>query len=306
MLEITCKMDYRLELEIALFGHLLNPLWKSRAERRRIRGEVTARAVSRHLDAYTDFIRDLKPETQQFPAGPERIFSIWLQGEQAAPELVKACWRSVGAHCPQELVVLDSESIFRWIDLPEHIVKKWREGKMRPAHFSDICRLALLSRYGGLWLDATDYIPASLPEWLWESDFFVYMSGSEQTGGWYAFIQNCFIRARAGNFLASAWFRLICEYWRREDRPVDYLIHQLLFKKLVENNALASELFSAMPRIGQEPTHELWFGAGDLEYRREDWDAICAGAMFQKTEYKSSRALSPIPGSNAYHLIHNE
>jgi hypothetical protein len=297
-------MNYK--LEIILFGHILNPLWKSHAERRRIRGEVTRRAIDRRLDSYIDFIRDLRTEAEHEPCGPERIFSIWFQGEDAAPELVKACWRSVRKNCPQELVVLDSESIFQWIDLPEHIVRKWREGKMRPAHFSDFCRLALLSRYGGLWLDATDYVPSPLPEWLWQSDFFVYMSGSEKTGGWYAFIQNCFIRAKAGNFLASAWFRLICEYWRREDKQVDYLIHQLLFKKLVEHNALASELFSAMPKISQEPTHELWFGAGDGEYRREDWDAICAGAMFQKTEYKSARAISPILGSNAYHLIHNE
>ncbi len=296
-------MHYK--LEIILFGHILNPLWKSRAERRRIRGEVTIRAVCRHLGAYTDFIRTLKPDAgQTAQAGPDRIFSIWFQGEDAAPEVVKACWRSVRANCPQELVVLDSANIFQWIDLPEHIVKKWREGRMRPAHFSDICRLALLSRYGGLWLDATDYIPAPLPEWLWQSDFFVYMSGSKLQG-WYSYVQNCFIRAKAGNFLARAWLRLICEYWAREDKPLDYFIHQMLFKKLVENNGYAAELFSAMPKIDQDPTHTLWFGSGADKYRKEDWDAASAAALFQKTEYKSELAKSPTPGSNVWHLINS-
>jgi len=297
-------MNYKLELEIVLFGHILNPLWKSRAERRRIRGEATLRAVNRHLDEYIDYIRTLKPGDGQSPAGPERIFSLWFQGEDSAPELVKTCWRSVRANCPQELVVLDSANIFQWIDLPEHIVKKWRTGRMRPAHFSDICRLALLSRYGGLWLDATDYLPAPLPDWLWQSEFFLYMSGSKLQG-WYSYVQNCFIRAKAGNFLADAWLRLICEYWAREDRSLDYFIHQLLFKKLVENNAYAAELFSAMPKIDQDPTHRLWFGSGAEKYSKADWDAETSAAMFQKTEYKSALAQSPAPGSNAWHLINS-
>ncbi len=297
-------MNYK--LEIILFGHILNPLWKSHAERRRIRGEVTRRAVDRRLDSYLDFIRDLRPESQPKPCVPEteRIFSIWFQGEDAAPELVKACWRSVRKNCPQELVVLDSSNIFQWIDLPEHIVRKWREGGFRPAHFADICRLALLERYGGLWLDATDFVPAPLPDSLWQNDFFVYMSGRTQTG-WYSFIQNCFIRAKAGNFLISAWLRLIYEYWSREDKPLDYFIHQLLFKKLVENNDCAAKLFSAMPKIDQDATHTIWFGSGAEEYRKEDWDALTAAAMFQKTEYKSALAKSPQPLSNAWHLIHS-
>ena len=313
--------------EIVLRGHILNPLWSSRLERRRTRGEAIQRAVCRYLESYRGFIAGLAPEgverglslcreTAQAHAGEQsqpvtdgedasrHIFSIWFQGEAAAPPLVKACWESIRRSCPEPLTVLDSETIFEWIRLPEHIVRKWKEGKIRPAHFADICRLALLEEYGGVWVDATDYVSAPFPEWLWECDFFVYMSGERQRGC-HSFIQNCFIRAKKGSFLAGAWLSLIYEYWKREDGPMDYFIHQLLFKMLVENNALATREFEAMPHLCQDPTHEVWFAHGAEPFYPEKWAAMTSAALFQKTEFKSVLATSPAPGTNAYHLINS-
>lgn len=313
-------MEMNYKIQIFIHGHLLNPLWKSRMERRRKRGEVTRRAVCRELKPYIGFIGALSPEMPEQDidiqgidtetAGTvttsrqnvERIFSIWLQGEENAPEIAKACWRSVRKNCPQQLVVLDEESLGKWIELPEHILRKRREGKIKPAHFTDICRLALLVRHGGLWLDATDYIPAPLPASLWESEFFVYTSGSVISGS-YAGIQNCFIRARKGNFLAKAWLELIYEYWRREDKPLDYFIHQLLFTMLVEHNAHAAELYANMPKINNDMAHDLWFGHRNEPYSPELWKAVTEKTMFQKTEYRSEPANSPTPGTVAWHLI---
>lgn len=297
-------MDYR--AEILIRGHILNPFWKTRLERRRIRGEVTRDAVCRRLEPYLEFMRGLAPENagvSKEAEGGEKIFSIWLQGEENAPEVVKACWRSVRKNCPQELVVLDGKSIGDWIELPEHIAGKWRDGKMKPAHFTDVCRLALLERHGGLWLDATDYVPAAFPQWLWDCGFFMHTAGT-RLPGWYASVQNCFIRSERGNFLTSAWLRLVCEYWRREDRAADYFVHQLLFSMLVENNAEAARRYGEMPKIVQDPTHALWFGHGNSPYDPETWDELASAALFQKTEYKSEMATSPKPGSNAWHLIH--
>lgn len=274
-------------------------------ERRRTRGLVTRDVVGRYLDRYVDFIRNIDMTVRTPVPAEDRgpyIFSIWFQGEENAPDLVKACWASVRANCPQKLVVLDADNIFEWIELPEYVVSKWREGLLRPAHFADICRLALLERYGGLWLDATDYVPAPLPAWLWEEDFFLYMSG-ENIRGWYSYVQNCFIRAGKGNPLVSAWLKLILEYWHREDRPVDYFVHQLLLKKLVENNEAAAREFAGMPKIVQDPTHRIWFTHGNDDYDEISWKEMTSSALFQKTEFKSKMARSPREGSNAAHLI---
>ena len=227
-----------------------------------------------------------------------RAFSIWLQGEQSAPDIVKACWRSIRANSSRELVVLDSGSLGDWIELPPHVTDKWRRGLIKPAHFTDICRVALLYRYGGYWMDATDFLPAELPEWIDERDFFVYMAG-DRLRGWYAYIQNCFIRARRGNYLLALWLNAMLVYWSHEDSAIDYFVHQLLFRKAVGSDPRAAELFAAMPKIVQDPTHELWFGNASKPFDPELFRSLTAAAAFQKTEYRSSDAVSPRPGSFA-------
>ena len=286
---------------IAFCGHILNAPWKSRLERRRKRGRVTARYVLEYLDFI--FQTPLPSRcVQTGSATEERIFSIWLQGEDKAPAIVRACWRSIRENCSQKLVIPDGESIFDWIELPDYVVRQWKEGKMRHAHFTDICRLALLERYGGLWLDSTDFVSAPIPQWILDEDFFVFGSG-DSLRGCYSFIQNCFIRARKGSYLLSAWLQAILRYWEREDSTIDYFVHQLIFKKLVECDAKARELYGKMPKVVQDPTHTVWFGNADKPYDPVLLRKLCSEAVFQKTEYKSSCARSPRPGSVAWKLM---
>lgn len=290
---------FRLGARVVLQGHVLNWPWRSSVQRRRVRGSVTAQAVCDYLDRYVPEFSDV-PEDMAVGGGPgpERIFSMWLQGESQAPPVVQACWRSMRANSAHELVILDGRSVFDWIDLPSHVVDKWRRGLIRPAHFADLCRVELLYAYGGFWLDATDFIGAELPEWMLDQDFFVYMAG-ETLRGSYSFIQNCFIRGRRGAYLLKAWREAMSVYWRHEDSTVDYFVHQLLFRKVVECNAKAAVLFGSMPRLVQDPTHELWFGNASRPFDADVFERIVSSAAFQKTEYKSSDARNPVPGSFA-------
>ena len=88
-------------------------------------------------------------------------------------------------------------------------------------------------------------------------------------------------------------------YWSHEDSAIDYFVHQLLFMKAVESDPRAAELFAAMPKIVQDPTHELWFGNASKPFDPELFRSLTAAAAFQKTEYKSADAVSPRPGSFA-------
>ncbi len=291
------RSKFSVNAEIVLLGHILNWPWRSRTKRRQERGRVTERAVRSYLERYIPEFSDVPEDAAAEQAcNVERIFSIWLQGEDNAPEIVKACWRSMRRNCRNELVVLDSSSIFDWIELPDHIVKKWREGKIKPAHFTDICRVELLYRYGGLWMDATDFMTSSVPEWIMDENFFVYMCGDEMKGS-YAMIQNCFIRARCGNYLIKAWREAIFSYWKNESGAIDYFMHQLLFKMVIECNPKASSMFSAMPKVLQSMTHALWWNYGDRPFDAELFRKLTSGAPFQKTEYKSETAKHPVPGS---------
>ncbi len=286
------------QAQIILRGHVLNWMWRPRMLRRQVRGEVTRQVVGRYLDRYVpESLPDLITPSAD-PVAEERIYSIWLQGEDSAPEIVKACWRSVHANCSQELVVLDESQLLAMLGLPDFIVSKYKSGHINRAHFSDICRVELLYKYGGIWLDATDFVTRDFPKWLLDEDFFIYMGGNYVSGS-YAFVQNCFFRSRRGNYILGAWREAILEYWKHEDSAVDYFVHQLLFWRVVSRNPMAAELFSAMPKMYQDTTHLLWFDNRDKPFDLELFDRLTSGALFQKTEYKSSSARNPLPGSFA-------
>ena len=282
-------------------GHLGNWLWRSHLERRRARGRAIRRAADAYLAPYGAAAAAV-PEDAPDRSAPRRVFSLWLQGEAQAPPLVKACFASIRRHAGAEVVVLDERTLADWIDLPDYVVRKWKEGRMKPAHFADICRLELLYRYGGIWMDGTDYMDAPLPEWVWETDFFVYLGGDRLRGA-YSGIQNCFIRAAKGSYLLKVWREAVLAYWQKEDSAVDYFVHQMLFGAAVAANPRAAALYAEMPALDQDPTHVLWYDWADRPYDEEGLHAICAGALFQKTDYKTSAAKSPVPGSFADVLL---
>jgi len=283
-------------------GHLLNPVWDGEEKHRQ-------RRCAAFGDILTDYMREnwlqaaeavpLRPIIQDDQ--PERIFTLWLQGEEQAPAIVKSCFASIRHHCSQELVILDGKSVFDYISLPESIVEKYRAGKIKPAHFADICRVELLHTYGGYWLDATCFVTAPIPDWIQEQDFFVFMAG-EKVHGNYSFIQNCFIHARKGAFLLEAWRAMILDYWLHEDRRVDYFQHQVMFRTLVTYNPDAAAVFAEMPQIDQYPTHLYLYEYKDLPYDPEVFrKASEAGFFYQKTSYRDLEHI--VPGSFADWIV---
>lgn len=289
--------DIRLtRLRMLLKGELLNPVWESAEKRRTRRGAVIVRNT-------TDFIRkhDLQavnaiaPQSAVRDDADEKIFTIWLQGEENAPDIVKSCFASIRAHCRQELVVLNAKTLPDFISLPDYILRKYQEGKIKPCHFSDICRVELLHRHGGYWLDATCFATGPIPESVTQQDFFVLMAGRHVYGN-YSYIQNCFIRARKGSWLLAAWRAIILDYWYYADRRVEYYQHQLMFRTLVDHHPYAAELFAQMPKVDQDSTHLLYYKYGDAPFDPILQERITReGFFFQKTTYKAKAA--PVPGS---------
>lgn len=284
-------------------GHLLNPVWDGEERHRARRCKAFGRILM-------DYMRkNWLQAAADVPVTPiirndseERIFTLWLQGEEQAPDIVKSCFASIRKHCAHPLVILDGETVFDWITLPEAIVEKYRAGKIKPAHFADICRVELLHTYGGYWLDSTCYVSAPIPAWITEHDFFVFMAG-EKVHGNYSFIQNCFIRARKGSYLLEAWRAMILDYWLHEDRRVDYFQHQVMFRTLVTYNATASKLFGEMAQLDQYPTHLYLYEYKDLPYDEKVLlKAAEEGFFYQKTSYRDLENI--VPGSFADHLVH--
>ena len=284
-------------------GHLLNPVWDGEEVRRARRCKAFGRILMDYMRKnWLQAAADVPVTPVIRNDSEERIFTLWLQGEEQAPDIVKSCFASIRKHCTQPLVILDGETVFDWITLPEAIVEKYRAGKIKPAHFADICRVELLHTYGGYWLDSTCYVSAPIPAWITEHDFFVFMAG-EKVHGNYSFIQNCFIRARKGSYLLEAWRAMILDYWLHEDLRVDYFQHQVMFRTLVTYNATASKLFGEMAQLDQYPTHLYLYEYKDLPYDEKVLlKAAEEGFFYQKTSYRDLENI--VPGSFADHLVH--
>ena len=269
-------------------AHLLNPLWLPRAQRREIRRDTLAASLPWY------FRRNLMDGLPALPEGPvirddahDKVFTLWLQGEENAPELVQACFRSMRRHFRQELIVLDESNLYDYVSLPEAIVEKYRAGKIKTAHFADICRLDLLYRHGGYWIDSTCYVTAPVPDWIEEQDFFLYLTEKEY-GSVYSFYQNCFIRARKGDYLLAAWRSMVLDFWLHQTVRMDYFQHQLMFKALVQNDPRAREHFARMPHVGQDATHVLGAQPLDTPYDPGRFARDTEGAFFQKLTYRGA------------------
>jgi mannosyltransferase OCH1-like enzyme len=288
--------------DIILRGHVLNWFWRSREKRRQVRSDILANVIPRYFKRYLPAAAKIPERKVVNNDKNEKIFTLWLQGEEKAPPLVKACFRSVRKHCKQELVVLDENTVFDYITLPEEIMAKRRAGKIKHAHFADICRVELLYEHGGIWLDSTGFATGPIQDWIIEQDFFVYMAG-QNVGSPYSYMQNCFIRARKGAYLLDAWRAMIIDFWMHENHAFDYFMHQLLFKTLVQNDPRAIKYFAKMPHVDQDPTHALWWAYGDKPFDQEIFDRITSESFFQKTTYNSPWVKNIVPGTFADEMV---
>lgn len=294
----------RQQSHLILMGHILNVPWKSRESRRKQRYKATREAAMLYLNRYADDIKDIKPEPTDMTPEQERAFTIWFQGEEQAPPLVKACFRSMRRHLQQELVVLNEKTLFDWISLPQFVIDKWKSGKIPHTQFSDICRIQLLYQHGGLWFDATDYVTAPVPQFIMDEDVFLFMAGKKIRGS-YAFIQSCFIRGKKGNPLLGIWNQANFIYWKNENRKINYFVHHLLLLLSTQVNDTAKGCMEKMPHVDQDPTHSLWGEHCMDQYDAATFQRLTKDAFFQKTNYKDKRLQTMPKNSIAEHIINS-
>jgi len=265
---------------------------------------VHARAIEKYARGFIPALRALPDDAPINDDANEKIFTIWQQGEENAPELVKACFRSIRRHCKQELVVLDDNNLSEYIQLPPEIIAKYRAGKMGRAHFSDICRVELLYKYGGIWMDATCFVTAPIPDWVLKHDFFMFLA-SESGRYAFTFCQSCFIRARRGSYLIAAWRAMLHQYWAQNNSNMDYFLLHLLFKALIRYDARAAKCFANMAHVCHDNTHLVWEYYRNAPFDKKLFDDLTGhiDGFFQKTSYKAD--ISTVPGTFADVMINH-
>jgi hypothetical protein len=148
---------------------------------------------------------------------PRKIWLLWYQGVSEAPFIVRKCIDSWIRENPTwDVIVLDSDNLNKYvnIDLPENIADN-----LSLAHKSDLDRLALLSKHGGIWADATTFCTKPLDGWIddySESGFFVfYKPGKDRI------ISNWFIASKKDCQIIIKLYDRLRFYWIKNnfDKP---------------------------------------------------------------------------------------
>jgi len=154
------------------------------------------------------------------------IWVCWLQGEKNSPDIVKACIESIRKKFLNGTVIIIDEANFHdYVALPKYILSKYSSGKITKTHFSDILRWALLSRYGGYWVDATVFMTkkfvvkndSNLVTFKHQiDDEYTYISNGRWTG--------FFIGVPKDYVPASEILKILYKYWFFRDELIDYFL----------------------------------------------------------------------------------
>lgn len=194
----------------------------------------------------------LKPK-KQFE-GQKIIWQYWGQGivMDTLPEIIQICFKSVDRYKEDYQVIrLTDATISDYLDLPDFVWEKRNNPQFTRTFFSDLLRLALLTTYGGVWLDATILLTGHFPETYKNADFFMFQRSDEEENkdyweGVYAYyfgwdsdfkvrVLNSIIFARKDNLVISALCDLLLHFWRTQDSVPDYFFFQILFNELMTN-----------------------------------------------------------------------
>jgi len=96
---------------------------------------------------------------------PKKIWFLWLQGLSRAPDIVRSCYQSWEKHNPEwELNILDENNLEYYVNIKSIVCDNY--STITPQALSDIVRINLLNKYGGVWVDATCYCCKPLNSWL--------------------------------------------------------------------------------------------------------------------------------------------
>lgn len=224
------------------------------------------------------------PSTPGLDDEPLTVWSYWDGPEREAPPLVRACIAQLRRVHP-EARILDAAAARDLVPLPPVVARRLRD---RPAHRSDLIRVHLLERHGGIWVDATAFAPAPLTEpvtaRLGSGAFYLRWGGQQ--------ISNWFIAARRGNPLIALQRAALEAWWRERDELPDYFLYHRLFEALVAEDPTARRIAKAMPKVSTIPSHLLQL-VMLRPYDPEEVGLILQAAMVQKLSYKYDPADVP-------------
>ena len=217
-----------------------------------------------------------------------KVWVCWVQGIESAPKIVKKCYQSLLDNLlDKEIVLITSDNMLEYADFPRYIIDKWRNGEITDTHMTDLLRLELLTKYGGMWIDATVLCTRKeneIPEYYFNSDLFLYQCLKPGRDGHSTYISSWLISAKSNNKILMATKFLCYEYWKKHNNQVDYFLLHDFLSIVME---FYKEEWNKIVPVDNATPHILLLRLFD-EYDEKIWSYTKEQTPFHKLTYKFS------------------
>lgn len=219
----------------------------------------------------------------------QTIWCCWLGGETSMPDIVKKCYTSMQNNAPADVQVelITEENYRKYVTLPEYIEEKYSRGILSPAHFSDVLRFSLLSRYGGMWLDATVFVSGPIPEDYFRQNYYTQkVADKERFPAEPSRAQWCgFIWAGAPENPLFCFLRdSLYHYWQNYNTVIDYIFFDYIILTAYHGLTIVKEIID-----NQAPNNEDIWGLWEkinTAYHHTNLQQLFETNVFHKLSYK--------------------
>lgn len=257
------NLDYIKEFPISLSLNKLGIKIESRFHAKSLLEKARIKKDRLIFDYLNSFYQDVYfVENHQVAENPKIIWVMWQQGFDKAPDIVKLCHQSLLKNKPEDVQVIEitDQNIFDFVTFPDFIMKKYHNGNISRAHFSDLVRIRLLALYGGIWFDATDFISKPIPEKIFSDSFFT-SRGALHPNNLLPFLKGQWeIFAIGGS--NRDFFRLIdklaVQYWEKHNSAIDYWITDYIIQYAYTHFNFVGELIDNCP-VNNTHIHDIEF-----------------------------------------------
>lgn len=230
---------------------------------------------------YSSILDNAKDELHDKNEYSNKIWICWFQGREQAPILVQKCITAAETTFEgKEVIIIDDDNFQEYAEFPDYILEKYKSGIISRTHLSDLLRVSVLTKYGGLWLDATILCTAkSVPDYIKEKPLFVYK-------------EVCLDRTDLPPIVASSWLIYSCknndimratrdlmyEYWKYENELKNYFIMHLCFRIATDK---FKKQWEAVPTYNNINPHMMQFELLN-EYDEKRWNEYIKFSDFHK------------------------
>jgi hypothetical protein len=220
-------------------------------------------------------------ETPQTAPVDRPLWMYWAQSEAEMPPIVAACVKQARSGASERLVLLDDERLATLVDLPAAVYAKTFANK---THFSDILRVALLSRYGGIWMDATclaTIAPQEVVEPRLGNGFLAFSRHAHDE----FMLSSWFMAAAPGAIIPTLLRNALFVYWDHRDELEHYFLVHYLFEALYYAHDGFRQQWDGRSLLDAYEAHRLQ-GRLHEPYTAAEWSQLVTASPIHKLTYK--------------------